>query len=158
RAAWSYFRTRTTGCSSRPTAASGTPRCSAGSTSTFSRPANRPAMNEEGRSRRRGAPFSCRRPPPEPFAGFVRCLRSTEAALSNRLKDNRNWLVVRDRALVPARERARGWRDWIVANDPVYAAVRRPGPPEKIAAGVTLLLVAALILFLLLFDWNMLRG
>ena len=78
--------------------------------------------------------------------------------MPNRLKDNRNWLVVRDRALVPARERARGLRDWIVANDPVYAAVRRPGPPEKIAAGVTLLLVAALILFLLLFDWNMLRG
>ena len=78
--------------------------------------------------------------------------------MSNRLKDNRNWLVVRDRALVPARERARGWRDWIVANDPVYAAVRRPGPPEKIAAGVTLLLVAALVVFLLLFDWNMLRG
>ena len=52
----------------------------------------------------------------------------------------------------------RGWRDWVVANDPVYAAARRPGPPEKIAAGVTLLLVAAVVLFLILFDWNMLRG
>ena len=78
--------------------------------------------------------------------------------MSNPLKDNPNWLVVRDRALVPAGARARAWRDWIVANDPVYAAARRPGPPEKIAAGVALLLVAAVILFLLLFDWNMLRG
>ena len=78
--------------------------------------------------------------------------------MSNRLKDNTNWLVVRDRALVPAGARARAWRDWIVANDPVYAAARRPGPPEKIAASVTLLVIAAIVLFLLLFDWNMLRG
>lgn len=78
--------------------------------------------------------------------------------MRNPLKDNPNWLVVRDRALVPAGARARIWRDWVVANDPVYAAARRPGPPEKIAAAVTLLLVAAIILFLLLFDWNMLRG
>ena len=78
--------------------------------------------------------------------------------LPNPLKDNPNWLVVRDRALVPAGARMRGWRDWVVANDPVYAAARRPGPPEKIAAGVTLLLVAAVVLFLILFDWNMLRG
>ena len=78
--------------------------------------------------------------------------------MSNRLKDNPNWLVVRDRALVPAGARARAWRDWIVANDPVYAAARRPGMPEKIAASATLLLIAAIVLFLLLFDWNMLRG
>ncbi|MBI2262688.1 MAG: AsmA family protein [Caulobacterales bacterium] len=52
----------------------------------------------------------------------------------------------------------RGWRDWVVANDPVYAAARRPGPPEKIAASVTLVVVAAVVLFLILFDWNMLRG
>ena len=76
----------------------------------------------------------------------------------NRLKDNANWRVVRDRALVPAGARARAWRDRVQANDPVYAAARRPGPPEKIAATVTLLLVAAVILFLLLFDWNLLRG
>ncbi len=76
----------------------------------------------------------------------------------NRLKDNANWRVVRDRALVPAAARARAWRDRVQANDPVYAAARRPGPPEKIAATVTLLLVAAVILFLLLFDWNLLRG
>ncbi|HYC97281.1 AsmA family protein [Brevundimonas sp.] len=74
------------------------------------------------------------------------------------LKDNPNWLVVRDRALVPAGARMRGWRDWVVANDPVYAAARRPGPPEKVAAAITLLLVAAVVLFLILFDWNMLRG
>lgn len=78
--------------------------------------------------------------------------------MRNPLKDNPNWLVVRDRALVPAGGRARAWRDWVVANDPVYAAVRRPGPAEKIAASVTLLLIAAVVLFLLLFDWNMLRG
>ena len=78
--------------------------------------------------------------------------------MPNPLKDNPNWLVVRDRALVPAGARVRGWRDWVVANDPLYAAARRPGPPEKIAATVTLVLVAAIVLFLLLFDWNMLRG
>ncbi|HEY0598856.1 AsmA family protein [Brevundimonas sp.] len=78
--------------------------------------------------------------------------------MPNRLKDNPNWLVVRDRALVPAGARLRGWRDWVVANDPVYAAARRPGTAEKIAAGVTVVLVAAIVLFLLLFDWNMLRG
>lgn len=74
------------------------------------------------------------------------------------LKDNPNWLVVRDRALVPAGARARAWRDWIKANDPVYTSFRRPGRPEKIAATVTLALVAAVVAFLILFDWNMLRG
>lgn len=78
--------------------------------------------------------------------------------MPNPLKDHPNWLVVRDRALVPAGARMRGWRDWVVANDPVYAAARRPGLPEKVAASVTLLLVVAVVLFLILFDWNMLRG
>lgn len=78
--------------------------------------------------------------------------------MRNPLKDNPNWLVVRDRALVPAGARMRGWRDWVVANDPLYAAARRPGLPEKVAASITLLLVAAVVLFLILFDWNMLRG
>ena len=78
--------------------------------------------------------------------------------MQNPLKDNRNWLVVRERALVPAGARLRGWRDWVVANDPVYAAARRPGAPEKIAASVTLALIAAVLLFLALFDWNLLRG
>jgi uncharacterized protein involved in outer membrane biogenesis len=74
------------------------------------------------------------------------------------LKDNPNWLVVRDRALVPAGARMRGWRDWVTANDPLYAAARRPALPEKIAASITLVLIAAIVLFLMLFDWNMLRG
>lgn len=78
--------------------------------------------------------------------------------MRNPLKDNPNWLVVRDRALVPAGTRARAWRDWVVANDPLYAAARRPALPEKIAASVSLLLIVAIVLFLLLFDWNMLRG
>jgi hypothetical protein len=78
--------------------------------------------------------------------------------LRNPLKDNPNWLVVRNRALVPAGARARAWRDWVVTNDPLYAAARRPALPEKIAASVTLVLIAAIVLFLLLFDWNMLRG
>lgn len=54
--------------------------------------------------------------------------------------------------------RLRSWRDWIHDNDPVYAAARRPGAAEKLAAGVVLILVAAVVLFLALFDWNMLRG
>ena len=78
--------------------------------------------------------------------------------MQNPLKDNRNWLVVRDRALVPAGARLRGWRDWIVAHDPVYAAARRPGTPEKVAASVTLVLMVAVLLFLAFFDWNLLRG
>lgn len=55
-------------------------------------------------------------------------------------------------------DRLRRGRDWVRANDPVYAAARRPGRAEKAAAGVTLLLVAAVMIFLLLFDWNWLRG
>lgn len=78
--------------------------------------------------------------------------------MANPLKDNPHWRSVRDRLLGPAGARARGWRDWVVAHDPLYAAARRPGRPEQIALGVTGLLVAALILFLLLFDWNLLRG
>jgi hypothetical protein len=65
---------------------------------------------------------------------------------------------VRDKALVPAGARARSWRDWIRANDPVYAAARHPGAAEKWAASVTLLLILAVVIFLLLFDWNWLRG
>ena len=52
----------------------------------------------------------------------------------------------------------RTWRDWVRDNDPVYAAARRPGTAEKWAAGVVLVLVAAVVLFVALFDWNMLRG
>ena len=52
----------------------------------------------------------------------------------------------------------REWRDWVVDKDPVYGSFRRPGRPEKIAASVTLLLILAVAIFLLLFDWNWLRG
>lgn len=78
--------------------------------------------------------------------------------MANPLRDNPNWLVVRDRALIPAGAKARQWRDWVVANDPVYAAVRRPGTPEKIATSVTLALIVAMVLFLAFFDWNLMRG
>jgi hypothetical protein len=74
------------------------------------------------------------------------------------LKDHPNWLVVRDRALVPAGAWARERRDWIKANDAVYTSFRRPGRPEKIAASVTLALIALIVVFLMLFDWNWLRG
>ncbi len=78
--------------------------------------------------------------------------------MRNPLKDNPNWRLLRDQVLLPAKTRARAWRDWVVANDPLYAAVRRPALPEKIAASVSLVLIAGIILFLLIFDWNMLRG
>lgn len=67
----------------------------------------------------------------------------------------------RDRAgaaLAPASARAIVWRDWVVANDPVYRSFRHPGRPEQIAASVTLALILSIILFLALFDWNWLRG
>jgi uncharacterized protein involved in outer membrane biogenesis len=78
--------------------------------------------------------------------------------LARTLKWNDIWSGVRDKALVPAGARARSWRDWIRANDPVYAAARHPGAAEKWAASVTLLLILAVVIFLLLFDWNWLRG
>jgi uncharacterized protein involved in outer membrane biogenesis len=74
--------------------------------------------------------------------------------LPNPLKDNPNWLALRDRALVPAGVRLREWRD----SDPFIAAVRRPGRAEKIAAAITLVLIIAVVTFLMLFDWNWLRG
>jgi uncharacterized protein involved in outer membrane biogenesis len=76
----------------------------------------------------------------------------------NPLKDHPNWLVVRDRALVPAGAWARDRRDWVRTNDAVYTSFRRPGRPEKIAASVTLALIALVVVFLMLFDWNWLRG
>jgi uncharacterized protein involved in outer membrane biogenesis len=78
--------------------------------------------------------------------------------LPNDLKNSLNWSGFQQHALAPAGARAAQWRDWIKANDPVYRSFRRPGPTEKIVGGVALLLVAAIVIFLLLFDWNMLRG
>lgn len=74
--------------------------------------------------------------------------------MPNPLKDNLNWTAFRQRALVPAGAHLRSWRD----NDPFIAAVRRPGRSEKIAVAVTLLLILAVVAFLMLFDWNWLRG
>ena len=65
---------------------------------------------------------------------------------------------MRERVVAPAGVRAGQWRDWVVANDPVYNSFRRPGRSEKIAASVVLVLVVAVVVFLMLFDWNWLRG
>lgn len=78
--------------------------------------------------------------------------------MANLLKDQLNWTSLRERALVPAGARAVAARDWVRANDPVYNSFRRPGVPEKVAASVTLALVALIVLFLIFFDWNLLRG
>lgn len=69
-----------------------------------------------------------------------------------------NWQDVRTRALVPAGVRVREWRDWVVDNDPVYGSFRRPGRAEKVAASVTLALMVAVVVSLMIFDWNWLRG
>ena len=76
----------------------------------------------------------------------------------SRLKDALSWDRLRTRALVPAGTRAGEWRDWVKANDPVYTSFRRPGLTEKVAGGIFLVLVAAIVIFLLVFDWNWLRG
>ena len=78
--------------------------------------------------------------------------------MRNPLKDNPNWLVVRDRALVPAGAWARERRDWVVANDPVYGGLRRPGRTEAMAAAGTFLVLALIVVALMLFQWNWLRG
>ena len=78
--------------------------------------------------------------------------------MRNPLKDNPNWLAMRDRALVPAGAWARERRDWVVANDPVYGGLRHPGRTEAFAAGGTVLLLLLIVLFLALFQWNWLRG
>jgi AsmA family protein len=74
------------------------------------------------------------------------------------LKDRLNWRGWRAGALAPVGVRARAFGGWVRENDPVYRAFRRPGPVEKGAALGVLILVAALVLFLSLFDWNWLRG
>ncbi|RYG09407.1 MAG: AsmA family protein, partial [Caulobacteraceae bacterium] len=64
----------------------------------------------------------------------------------------------RQRVLSPAGARAGRFGQWVQANDPVYTSFRHPGRMEKVVGGVALLIVAAIIVFLLLFDWNWLRG
>ena len=64
---------------------------------------------------------------------------------------------LRDRlrsGLGPARDRIGVW----ARRDPVVQAVRRPGPPERWGAGAAAAVLAALVAFLLLFDWNWARG
>lgn len=78
--------------------------------------------------------------------------------LAGSRKWNDIWSGVRDRALASAGARLGVWRQWVRDNDPVYAAVRRPGPAEKWAGAMTLLLVGVVVVALILFDWNMLRG
>lgn len=78
--------------------------------------------------------------------------------MTNPLKDNPNWPAFRDRVLIPAGAWARGRRDWVVAHDPVYGGMRRPGRTEGVAAAATAVLLVLLVLFLALFEWNWLRG
>lgn len=75
-----------------------------------------------------------------------------------RFPDWRGLWARRHEALATVGGRARTWRDDVRANDPVWRAFVAPGPAEKWAAGLTLLIVAAVVLFLILFDWNWLRG
>ncbi|MFN6981143.1 MAG: AsmA family protein [Brevundimonas sp.] len=74
------------------------------------------------------------------------------------LKWNELWSDLRRKAVDPAVVRAQAFHDWVRLNDPVYAAVRRPGRAEAWAGGVGLLLIGLVVLALILFDWNMLRG
>ncbi|WP_421729903.1 AsmA family protein [Brevundimonas sp.] len=83
---------------------------------------------------------------------------SEREPLHNRLFSRLNWTRMHERVVAPAGVRAGQWRDWVKANDPVYQSFRHPGRTEKIAASVVLLLIAAIVIFLLLFDWNWLRG
>jgi hypothetical protein len=78
--------------------------------------------------------------------------------LPNLLKSSPNWTVLRERALVPAGAKARQWGQWVKTNDVVYGAFRHPGTAEKWAASISLALLTAVIVFLMLFDWNWLRG
>ena len=78
--------------------------------------------------------------------------------MPNPLKDHPNWLALRDRALAPAGAWARDQHAWVKANDPIYTSLRRPGRTEKIAAGVTLGIIALIVVLLMLFQWNWLRG
>lgn len=74
------------------------------------------------------------------------------------LKWKELWSDLRRRGVDPAVVRVRGLHDWVRRNDPVYAAVRRPGLAEAWAGGVGLVLIGLVVLALILFDWNMLRG
>lgn len=78
--------------------------------------------------------------------------------LANPLNRLPNWSAVRTRAVEPSLAWARGRHAWLAANDPVYRGWRHPARPERWAGGVAGAVILSLILLLLLFDWNMLRG
>lgn len=77
-------------------------------------------------------------------------------SLSSKIQNYRDMIFAR--AIAPMGARAAQWRDRVRAEDPVYQALRQPGRAEKIAASLTLGLVAGVLIFLWLFDWNWLRG
>ncbi|WP_225910227.1 AsmA family protein [Brevundimonas pondensis] len=56
------------------------------------------------------------------------------------------------------KDRADSLRTYVVAEDPAWLALRQPGKPEVIAAGITLAVALGCLLFLVLFDWNWVRG
>lgn len=56
------------------------------------------------------------------------------------------------------RARAARLKTYVLDQDPVWSAVRRPVKAEIIAATITLGLIAGSLVFLMLFDWNWLRG
>lgn len=56
------------------------------------------------------------------------------------------------------RARAARLKTYVLDQDPVWSAVRHPGKAEIIAATITLGLIAGSLVFLMLFDWNWLRG
>lgn len=60
--------------------------------------------------------------------------------------------------MATTRARAQACHARIAAYDPVYRGFRHPGRAEKVAASVSLVLIAAIVVFLLVFDWNWLRG
>ncbi len=62
------------------------------------------------------------------------------------------------RRLAPARARIVDWTRTAMASEAAPLPLGRPGLAEKITAGVFLLVLAAILIFLALFDWNQLRG
>ncbi|PZO36794.1 MAG: AsmA family protein, partial [Alphaproteobacteria bacterium] len=78
--------------------------------------------------------------------------------LLNPLKKLTLWARQGPRTLAPAAAWWRSRRDWLAEHDPVYRSWSRPGRVEKLAATTACGLIAALLLALALFDWNLLRG
>ncbi|WP_313004070.1 AsmA family protein, partial [Brevundimonas sp.] len=56
------------------------------------------------------------------------------------------------------RGKAEALKAHVVTRDPVWLAVRRPGRPEAVAVGVTAAVAVGLLLLLIFFDGNWLRG